>query len=127
MQSTIDKFIKDGYENKISIFPMAEGAAGCDLVMLLREIKVDDNDNDHDGVNDGNNERKANLGVIHVVAIELKDRKATNETELQKKKELLTSHRCILPRLRAALLDKGFVDVCYHVIFVSRDHGYVHH
>ena len=102
MQSTIDKFIKDGYENKISIFPMAEGAPGCDLVMLLREIKVND-DNDDDDVNDGNDGSKANHGIIHVVAIELKDRKATNETELQQKIGLLTSHRCILPRLRAAL------------------------
>ena len=121
MQSTIDKFIKDGYENKISIFPMAEGAPGCDLVMLLREIKVND-DNDDDDVNDGNDGSKANHGIIHVVAIELKDRKATNETELQQKIGLLTSHRCILPRLRAALLDKGFTEVCYHVILAGRDH-----
>lgn len=120
MQSTIDKFIKNGYENKISIFPMAEGADGCDLVMLLREIKVNSDDDD-DG-NDGNDNSEANLGVIHVVAIELKDRKATNETELQKKIGLLTSHRCILPRLRAALLDKGFTDVCYHIIFAGREH-----
>jgi hypothetical protein len=121
MQSTIDKFIKDGYENKISLFPMAEGAPGCDLLMLMREIKVNDDDDDDD-VNYGNDGSKANLGVIHVVAIELKDRKATSETELQKKIGLLTSHRCILPRLRAALLDKGFTDVCYHVIFAGREH-----
>ena len=78
MQSTIDKFIKDGYENKISIFPMAEGAPGCDLVMLLREIKVND-DNDDDDVNDGND------GSIHVSAIELKIEKRPTRLNYSRK------------------------------------------
>ena len=82
MQSTIDKFIKDGYENKISIFPMAEGAPGCDLVMLLREIKVND---DNDDVNDGNDGSKANLGIIHVLAIELKIEKRPTRLNYNRK------------------------------------------
>jgi len=124
MQTTIDNFV-NGIDNNISMFPMAKDAAGCDLIMLLREIennKIADDDDDNDVTDDGNNNIVENLGVIHVIAIELKDRRNTEETEWQKKIELLTSHRCILPRLRAALLNKGFKDVQYHIVFAGREH-----
>ena len=125
MQTTIDNFVK-GIDNNISMFPMAKDAAGCDLIMLLREIENNKiaaaADDDNDVTDDGNNNIVENLGVIHVIAIELKDRRNTEETEWQKKIELLTSHRCILPRLRAALLNKGFKDVQYHIVFAGREH-----
>jgi hypothetical protein len=126
MQTTIDNFVK-GNDDKISLFPMAKDAAGCDLVMLLHEIEnnkiaADDDDNDNDATDDGNNYIVENLGIIHVIAIDLKDRRNTEETEWQKKIELLTSHRCVLPRLRAALLNKGFKDVQYHIVFAGREH-----
>ena len=125
MQKTIEKFV-EGNDKKISIFPMAKDAAGCDLVMLLREIennKYTDDDDDNDNADSGNNNIVKNLGgIIHVIAIELKDRRETKENEWQKKIGLLTSPRCILPRLRAALLNKGYTDVCYHVIFAGREH-----
>lgn len=124
MQKTIEKFV-EGNDKKISIFPMAKDAAGCDLVMLLREIenkKYAADDDDDDDANSGTNNIVENLGIIHVIAIELKDRRETKENEWQKKIGLLTSYRCILPRLRAALLNKGYTDVCYHVIFAGREH-----
>lgn len=125
MQTTIDNFVK-GNDDKISMFPMAKDAHGCDLVMLLREIENNkiaaDDDNDNDATDDGNNDIVENLGIIHVIAIELKDRRKTKETEWQKKIELLTSHRCILPKLRTALLNKGFKDVQYHIVFAGREH-----
>ena len=126
MQTTIDNFEK-GIDNKISMFPIAKDAAGCDLIMLLREIENNkiaaaDDDDDNDVTDDGNNNIVETPGIIHVIAIELKDRRKTKETEWQKKMELLTSHRCILPRLRAALLNKGFKDVQYHIVFAGREH-----
>jgi len=109
IQTTIDKILHE-HENGIFMFQMAESAAGCDLVMLLREINKDD----------------AEAKIMHIVAIEIKDRRGTEETKWKDKISLLTSHRCIIRRLRAALLlGKGFSNVRYHIVLAGREHGVI--
>ena len=93
------KIIMDNYMT-CSIFPLANGAAGCDLVLLCRDaIKPD---------------------TYHFVAVELKDSRSTKSKDWWDKLNLLKSCRCIVPRLRT-MFAKENKALEYHIVFAGRE------
>ena len=99
MQGWVDTIMQNHMD--CSIFPLAKGAAGCDLVLLCRDA--------------------AREGCFHLVALELKDSRNTKYyKDWQDKWNMLTSYRSIVPRLRAALLKENKT-LEYHIIFAGRE------
>ena len=98
MESSI-KTIMQNYMT-CSIFPVVKDATGCDLVLLCR---------------DGTNPK-----AYHFVALEVKDSRNTSSQDWQEKLFKLTSCRCIIPRLKAAMEKEGIV-LTYHIVFAGRE------
>ena len=123
MQATI-KTIMSNLD--CSIFPCAQGAAGCDLVLLAKEVR---SETLPDADDTGTDEDEGDTGTVkgdtyHIIAVELKDRRGTEPEEWEKKIGLLTSYRCIVPRLRAALKAKDPSDeLVYHILLAGREHS----
>ena len=115
-----------------SIFPCAQnttdtggsGGAGCDLVLIAKKVcKNTETDpfesDDEDGGDTGTRIIKGD--TYHIIAVELKDRRGTEPEEWAKKLDLLTSYRCIVPRLRAAFKARDPSDeLVYHILLAGR-------
>lgn len=93
------KIIMDNYMT-CSIFPLANNAAGCDLLLLCRDATDAD--------------------TYHFVAVELKDSRSTKYKDWQDKLNLLISCRCIVPRLRT-MFAKENKALVYHIVFAGRE------
>lgn len=89
------KFVMDNYMT-CSIFPLANNAAGCDLVLVCRDATKAD--------------------TYHFVAVELKDSRSTKSKDWRDKLNLLKSCRCIVPRLRT-MFAKENKTLEYHIVF----------
>ena len=95
MQVQIDIILRN---KDCSVFELSERAAGCDLVLLCKESD----------------------SKYHIVALEIKDSRATRMEVWLDKLRKLTSFRCIVPRLRSEL-QKENIDLSYHIVFAGRD------
>ena len=131
MEATINTIINN---LDCSIFPCHQATAtsgsgsgsgaGCDLVLIAKEVNKDTDASD---AYDSDTSTDAGTGkgnTYHIIAVDfgkVNSRPTQPEEEWEKKLDLLTSYRCIVPRLRAALKAKDpSNELVYHILLAGR-------
>ena len=118
------------FENNVeaSFICAPEGCPGHDVTLLWREKKESDyvdeyeyQEGEEDSLKEeGDGEEDDSRVVVHIAAIEIKDRRFTESDEWNDKLAHLLSLRCVFWWLQ--LIHREKFDLKFHIIFAERDH-----
>ena len=127
METTINNIMNN---LDCSIFPCHQaaggsggGGAGCDLVLIAKEVNKDTDASDPYEDDTGTDAGTGKGNTYHIIAVDFGkvNSRPTQPEEWEKKLDLLTSYRCIVPRLRAALKAKDpSNELVYHILLAGR-------
>ena len=100
------------------------GVAGCDLVLIAKEMCKETYSDDTCESDTGMGTGLVKGDTYHIIAVDFgKDQSRPTQPEeaWEKKLDLLTSHRCIVPRLRAALKARDpSNELVHHIVLAGR-------
>ena len=99
---------------------------GCDLLMVWTEednISADIDDETPDNAASLDAATASALTIVHIAAIEIKDRRFTESVEWSDKMEILLSLRCLIWWMQ--IIYRRKFDIRYHIVFAGREHEVV--